>query len=98
MAIGDDWVQYVHENRSVVEAELTGISATPRKLVVIGRSAALTEGNRRKIRTMQTQDAKLAVLTYDDVIERARANAERFLGPMSLTAQGLTLYFFREGS
>ena len=94
----NDWVQHVHENRSVVEAELTGISATPRKLVVIGRSAALTEGNRRKIRTMQTQDPKLAVLTYDDVIERARANAERFFGPMSLTAQGLTLYFFREGS
>jgi hypothetical protein len=45
-AIGqiDDWLCYIQDNKAKVESELElhGISATPRMLVVIGRSATLT--------------------------------------------------------
>jgi hypothetical protein len=49
-AIGQiyDWLRYIQENKSKIERELDliGISATPRSLVVIGRSASLSEDNR----------------------------------------------------
>ena len=75
---------------------LAGISSTPRTLVVIGRSATLTEENRRKLTVIQGQRSKLRILTYDDVIAMARANLERLFGPMSLRAQNLKLYFYRD--
>jgi hypothetical protein len=89
---------YIHENKGRVERELDlfGISATPRTLVVIGRSASLTEDNRRALAVMQGQRPRLMILTYDDLIERARAHLERHFGPLSLRAQNLDIYFYRD--
>ena len=95
-----DWVQYVTNNKQKVEEELglVGISTNPRSLVVIGRSASLSEENRRKLVTLQAQHSKLRILTYDDLIASARANLERLLGPLKFVAQNAELYFFKESA
>jgi hypothetical protein len=94
----DDWLQYIQADKAKVEGELDlhGISATPRTLVVIGRSASLTEDNRGRLAVMQSQRPRLSILTYDDLIDRARANLERHFGPLSLRAQNLEVYFYRD--
>jgi hypothetical protein len=98
-AIGqiDDWLCYIQDNKPIVESELGlhGISATPRTLVVIGRSASLTERNRRKLDVMRGQRPGLSIVTYDELIGRARANLERHFGPLSIRAQNLDIYFYR---
>jgi hypothetical protein len=96
----DDWLRYIQDNKSTVERELhlTGISATPRTLVVMGRSATLTDEDRRKLTVIQGQRPKLSILTYDDLLDRARANLERLFGPLSLTGQNLDVYFYRDDS
>jgi hypothetical protein len=94
-----DWVQYIQDNRADIEQHgLTGISVTPRELVLIGRSAGLTEENWRALTALQTERPKLSILTYDQLLDRARANIERLLGPLSLRTQGLKLYFYREST
>jgi hypothetical protein len=92
-----DWVRYVEDNKSTVERELglVGISTNPRRLVVLGRSASLTEENRRKLTTLQNDQPKLRILTYDDLLAGARANLERILGPLGLTGQNVTVCFFK---
>jgi hypothetical protein len=92
-----DWVRYIEDNKRTVEGELglSGISTNPRRLVVIGRSKSLTEENRRKLTTLQNDQPKLRVLTYDDLLAGARANLERILGPLTLTGQNVKLYFFK---
>ena len=98
-AIGqiDDWLIYILQNKVKVERELElhGISATPRTLVVIGRSATLTEHNRRKLAVMQGQRRGLSIMTYDELIDRARANLERHLWPLSLRAKNMDIYYYR---
>jgi hypothetical protein len=95
-----DWIQYIADKKQNVEEELglVGISTNPRTLVVIGRSASLSEENRRKLATIQTQQNKLRILTYDDVIASARANLEQILGPLDLQGQNVELYFYKEPS
>jgi hypothetical protein len=92
-----DWVRYIEDNKRTVEVELglSGISTNPRRLVVIGRSKSLIEENRRKLTTLQNDQPKLRVLTYDDLLAGARANLERILGPLSLTGHNVRLYFFK---
>ena len=60
-------------------------------LVVIGRSATLTERNRRKLAVMQGRHPGLTIMTYDELLDRARAN----FGPLSLRAQNLNIYYYR---
>jgi hypothetical protein len=72
---------------------MRGISASPRGLVVIGRSSGLTDDNRRKIATIHERQARLRIMTYDDVIVNARAVFERILGPLSLVVTGAQVYF-----
>jgi hypothetical protein len=93
-----DWLQYIQDNKTAVKEKLglVGISTTPRTLVVIGRNAGLSEENRRKLVVIQGQTPKLQILTYDEIILRARANLERLFGPLSMRARGLKLYFYRE--
>jgi len=93
-----DWIQYITDNKQKVEEELglTGISTNPRTLVVIGRSASLTEDSRHKLATLQALQNKLRILTYDDLIASARANLERILGPLDMKGQNVELYFFKE--
>jgi hypothetical protein len=86
----------IQENKTKVERELDliGISAMPRSLVVIGRSASLMEDNRQKLVVLQSRQPRLFIMTYDDVIDRARTNLERHLGPLSIKSN-LELYFYR---
>jgi hypothetical protein len=91
----DDWIQYIQDNKAIIERDLPGIAATPRMLVVIGRSASLTENNRRRLALLQGQRPRLSILTYDDIIRRARENLERHFGPLSFKTQNLDLYFYR---
>jgi hypothetical protein len=95
-----DWVQYIADNKPRVESELglEGISTNPRILVVIGRSASLTDDNRRKLVTLQAQQNKLRILTYDDLIATTRANLERILGPLSIRAENAEIYYYRVAS
>jgi hypothetical protein len=97
-AIGQirDWVRYIQDNKAQVEIEqgLVGVSATPRTLIVIGRAASLTEENRRSLVGMQSEQPRLTILTYDDLVSRARAELERLLGPLSAKSYGGKLYFF----
>jgi len=92
-----DWTQYVADNKNTVEQKLglVGISSTPRALIVIGRSASLTEENRRKLATIEGQLNKLRILTYDDLAATARANLERILGPLSFQSQNAEVYYYR---
>jgi hypothetical protein len=92
-----DWIGFISRNRERVEKELglVGISATPRALVVIGRSASLKPEHREKLVTIQAQYGKLRIMTYDDLLAGARANLERLLGPLTLKTQNADVYFFR---
>jgi hypothetical protein len=93
-----DWIQYIADNKQKVEEKLglSGISTNPRTLVVIGRSASLTEDNRHKLVTLQAQQNKLRILTYEDLIASARANLEQILGPLALQGQNVELYYYKE--
>jgi hypothetical protein len=95
-----DWLQYIANNKEKVESELglQGISTNPRTLIVIGRSASLTEQNRRKLSTIQASQNKLRILTYDDLLAGARSNLERILGPMALRSRNAQLYFFKRSA
>jgi hypothetical protein len=90
-----DWVRYIEDNKSTVERELglTGISTNPRRLIVLGRSKSLTEVNRRKVTTLQNDQPKLRIQTYDDLLAGTRANLERILGPLGLMGQNVKLYY-----
>lgn len=93
-----DWLGYIQNNKATVENELglIGISSSPRALVVIGRSTSLTESNQRTLAVLQERHTRLTIMTYDNVLERARAHLERQLGPMSLKTQNLNMYYYRE--
>jgi hypothetical protein len=90
-----DWIRYIQDNRAQVEQDLIGISATPRSLVVIGRSGLLTEENRRILAVMQSEQPRLTILTYDDLVLRARTQLERLLGPFFVKGPNVNMYFFR---
>jgi hypothetical protein len=92
-----DWLSYLADHKCELEEKhgLVGISATPRTLVVIGRSDGLSDDNRRKLTTLQNLHPKLRIRTYDDVLASARANLERVLGPLSLVGQNAKVYFFK---
>ena len=93
-----DWIQFIADNKQAVEEKLglTGISVAPRAMVVIGRSASLTDENRRKLTTLQVQQSKLQILTYDDLLINCRANLERILGPLTFSDGNVELYYYKE--
>jgi hypothetical protein len=45
---------------------------------------------------MQGQQPRLSILTYDDLISRARAQVEDQLGPLSIACENLNVYFYRK--
>jgi len=59
---------------------------------VIGRSKSLADENRRKLTTLQNEQPKLRIQTYDDLLAGARANLERILRPLILTGHNVKLY------
>lgn len=92
-----DWIQYINDHKPEVEQELglIGISSNPRALVVIGRSASLTDDDRRKLITIQARHNNLRILTYDDLLATARCNLTRILGPIAKREAGTEDYYFR---
>jgi hypothetical protein len=93
-----DWIQHIQNNRERVETDLglQGISTNPRCMVVIGRSTALDDADRRKLATIQAQNNKLRILTYDDVLATARAHLERAFGPLGMEGENVEFYFYRD--
>jgi hypothetical protein len=62
---------------------MTGISVSPRTLVVIGRSSQLTIRERQRLTILEQTIPKLRIRTYDDILAEARVMVERMLGPLS---------------
>jgi hypothetical protein len=79
-----DWKRYIEDKLSTVQKELglTGISANPRSLIVMGRSSSLNAEDRRTLTTIENDSPKLKIMTYDDVFDTARAVVENLLGPL----------------
>ena len=90
-----DWVQYIQNNRQKVEKELglIGISTNPRTLIVIGRSQSLTLENRKKIETLQSQQNKLRIMTYDDVLLNAKESLSRLFGNLDIKGNNTEIYY-----
>ena len=90
-----NWKRFLEVNPDIVKRELKleGISTDPQKLVVIGRSATLSQENRRKLTTIMNNQPKLTIMTYDDLYERAKTHIENLLGPLWETAPGIEIYY-----
>ena len=83
-AIGqiDDWVQHIQDHKSDVEQQLPGISTNPRAVVVIGRSAALTDENRARTPPRTSGRAR-------DRPSRRERQASRWLAETPIIARDL---------
>jgi hypothetical protein len=90
-----DWRVYIEDHLPVVQTDLglTGMSPNPSSLIVIGRSSSLTAENRRKLTALQGQIPKLRIMTYEDVLENAKALAENLFGPIGFTGHNVEFYF-----
>lgn len=64
-----DWFAWIRRNRHLVEKDLPGIIA-PEGLIVIGRSASLTDAQKDKLRIRNEQHL-IKIVTYDDLAEEA---------------------------
>jgi hypothetical protein len=90
-----DWRVFLENNLNAVREDLglSGISANPRSLIVIGRSSSLSEANRLKLTTLQNQTPNLKIITYDDLIASAKAVVENLFGPLDLMLSNGDIYF-----
>ncbi len=90
-----DWRRYIEDNLSTVQRELglVGITSNANALVVIGRSHALAEKDRRKLKVMANESPKLRLATYDDVYASAKAVLENLLGPIWDTGGATEIYY-----
>lgn len=90
-----DWRRYLENNLDTVRTDLglTGISANPKSLIVIGRSSTVSDENRLKLMTLQNQVANLRILTYDDLINSAKSVAENLFGPLNIVTSNADIYF-----
>jgi len=94
-----DWKRYLEDNLHTVQHELglTGISANPKSLVVIGRSDSLTSENRRKLVAMENESPRVKIMTYDDVYDSAKAVIENLLGTIWDVGGNTEIYYPRGG-
>jgi hypothetical protein len=90
-----DWLRYIQDNLDTVRREmgLDGISSHPDCLVVIGRSATLTEDNKRTLATMNRTMPKFRIFTYDDVLVIATQAITNLLGPIAVTSGAVEVYY-----
>lgn len=90
-----DWRIFIEDNLRKAQEEmgLVGISSNPRSLIVIGRSAALTDGDHRKLATLQSQIPRLRILTYDELIQSSKAMAENLFGPLDITGENVEIFY-----
>ena len=94
-----DWRRYLEDNLATVQRELglDGISSNPKCLIVIGRTAELTDANRRKLGAIENEGPRLKVLTYDDVMVNAKAVLENILGPLWNVQGNTQIYYLPPG-
>ncbi len=94
-----DWLRYIQDNPDTVHRELglEGISPHPQCLIVIGRSARLTDQDRRKLATLQGSSPRLRILTYDDLLVTATQSIGNLLGPI-WDVEGTAEIYYRWGS
>ena len=59
-----------------------GLRTRLERHAVIGRSQSLTPEDRRKLVTIENESPKTKIMTYDDVLENARAIVENLLRPL----------------
>ena len=90
-----DWRRYLEDNLATAQRELrlTDISANPKSMVVIGRSASMSPDNRRKLVTIENAIPKLKIMTYEDVYDSAKAVIENLLGPISEVGPNTVIYY-----
>jgi hypothetical protein len=80
----DGKARHIHQRLPILSVPRPGSDSKP-------------EENRRKLTTLQNDQPKLRILTYDDLLAGARASLERILGPLtlSITGENVKLCFFR---
>lgn len=66
-----DFQQWVRDEIAYAQRQLPGISI-PRGVLIIGRTATLSADNLKKLRAFRAANLSIDVLTYDDLIVRAR--------------------------
>lgn len=90
-----DWKRYIEDNLRTVQDELglSGISSSPRSLIVIGRNSSVSSENRRKLKAMENEQPKLRIMTYDDVYENAKSMIENLLGPIFDPGGNTEIYY-----
>lgn len=93
-----DWKRYIEDNLKTVQVELglEGISPNPKSLIVMGRSSAVPEKGSRKLVTMRSDNPRQNIMTYDDVLENAKAAVENILGPLWAASGSAEVYFLSE--
>jgi hypothetical protein len=89
-----DWRRYLEDNLATVQRELglDGISPNAKGLIVIGRSDSLLPRDRRKLTTWQGEAPRNKILTYDDVLENAKAAMESIVGPLWAATAAAEVY------
>lgn len=76
-----DFQRWVHDNLAYARTQLPGITR-PRGMVVIGRSAELTDEHRRNLDEENfSRRGHVEILTYDDLLERAGAIYANLISP-----------------
>jgi len=90
-----DWLRYIEDNPDTVRRELglEGISSHPQCLIVIGRSASLSDEDKRKLATMQGTLPKFRILTYDDALIAATQAITNLLGSIPNTEGAVEIYY-----
>jgi len=90
-----DWRLFLESNLNDARDKmgLSGISSNPASLIVIGRSASLSVENRQKLAMLQSQIPRLRILTYDDLIENAKAVASNLFGPLDFVGNNAEIFF-----
>jgi hypothetical protein len=80
-----DWARFIEDQPSFVrdELRLPGLSSQAQRLVVMGRSADLSEENRRARDRICSDEPRLRIATYDEILEAARSAIEAWLGPLA---------------
>ncbi len=67
-----DFINWVEENIAYAERKLPGISS-PKGLLIMGRSIGMSDIQVRKLRRFNRNSNSIIVLTYDDIITKAKS-------------------------
>ena len=93
-----DWKRYIEDNLNTVQTELglDKMSPNPKSLIVIGRSNTVSEEGRRKLGTMRSDNPRQTIMTYDDLLDNAKAAIENVLGHLQAAGASTDVYFLRD--